>query len=652
MSDITLHNIDGVLGAREPELSQNLTRLFAKLLERNQDHTFVQNYTGAIKLRLRKEASQEIDVRKYSVFGKACFKAGIVKAMLELSTLHVYTTAYPQERYIAQCNGMDTLMELMRTGDLTERRILLDQMLQHGAVDIFMQKLGHPLCIIRQLAVNMIRMLSTESMLGEKIAASTTAEIMVAMCQFALQGPEFYIQQMQSPAVGWQSQMILGSPGIPPSQAVAHAPRYYAMAQESSMWAVHGLLCTNPLPSRKFCLEIVKKKPEVLDLLFDCAILSRPPWYPETQADSIACEALTLLLQWPSPIVPGVSTPMDSAFKAQDWKAMSQCLTILTSREDWAEKIIEIWMKVEEEDSRQVKQLLDRVETDYLAVEPPDLQTYHQIFEYRGTSRIAVLRLIATLTHASESCGVTNAEIESFLHIAYMASRKIKSKEECHTKADDLTHIERTMEIFRSPLYTVPLRIEMDAPARIADEGVLGPTALARLLVVLAQRKALDTIQGLKKAPNGLSSSTSLNHVQQITHPDVIRRFLTIALQRVRYTADKGRERVRQGDYDFARTAFTNAAELAAALVALDTHTQGQYSKEIRGARKELVLALGNASEMALRRQHYQQALNFGHGAVTVAENIAAEEDLDPKIVAKNKRRVQQAQATTLQKPT
>ncbi|KAF8838946.1 hypothetical protein BDN67DRAFT_906453 [Paxillus ammoniavirescens] len=648
----TLHNlnIDNVLGASEPALSRNLTRLFAKLLERNQDHTYVQNYTGAIKLKLRKEASQEVAVRKFSVFGNACFKAGIVKVMLELATLHVYTTAYPQERYIAQYNGLDSLMGLMRSGNLAERRALLDEMLQHGAVDIFMQKLDHPLCIIRQLAVNLIRLLSTESMLGEKISAATTAEIMIAMCQFALEGPEFYIQQMQSPVVGWQSQMILGSPGIPSSQAVAHAPRYYAMAQESSLWAIHGLLCTNPLPPRKFCLEILKRKPEVLDLLFDCAILPRPPWYPETQADSIACEALGLLLQWPSHIVPGVSTPMDSAFKAQDWKAMSQCLTILTSREGWAEKIIEIWMKIEEEDSRVIKRLLDRVETDYLAIEPPDLQTYHQIFEYRGTSRIAVLRLIATLTHAAESCGITNAELESFLHIAYMASRRIKPKEECKTKADDLTRIERTMEIFRSPLYTVPLRIKMDAPARIADEGILGPTALARLLVVLAQRKALGTIQGLKKPPSGLSSSTSLNHVQQITHPDVIRRFISIALQRVRATANKGRERVGQAEYDFARTAFTNTAELAAALVALDTHTQGQYSEEIRGARKELVLALGNASEMALRRKQYQEALNFGHGAVTVAENIAASEGLDPTIVAKNRRRVQQAQREMSQK--
>jgi len=44
MSAITIHNINEVLDASEPTLSQNLTKLFAKLLERSQDPTFVQNY--------------------------------------------------------------------------------------------------------------------------------------------------------------------------------------------------------------------------------------------------------------------------------------------------------------------------------------------------------------------------------------------------------------------------------------------------------------------------------------------------------------------------------------------------------------------------------------------------------------------------------
>jgi len=100
----------------------------------------------------------------------------------------------------------------------------------------------------------------------------------------------------------------------------------------------------------------LKKRPEILDLLFDCAIIARSPAYPETEVDHIACEVIGLLFQWPSHIVPGVSTPQDNVFRAQEWKSMSQAVNILTYREDWCEKIIEVWMKSEEEDWSEVKE--------------------------------------------------------------------------------------------------------------------------------------------------------------------------------------------------------------------------------------------------------------------------------------------------------
>ncbi|KIK41686.1 hypothetical protein CY34DRAFT_805777 [Suillus luteus UH-Slu-Lm8-n1] len=647
--NIALNNIEQVLSAREPELSQNLTKLFTKLLERNQDPTFVQNYTGAIKLWFRKESQtrKSRDPLSFSAFGSACYAAGIVKTFLAVVTSHLYTQSQsqPKERFIGQYNALEALAEFMQTGNLTQRRTLLEDMKKHHVINICLSHLSHPLCIFRQLAINTLRVLANESVLGETLSATEAADIIAAVCRFTLEGPDFFIEGMRSPNTTWQSQMVMGATDVPAKRAAEHVPRFYAMAQESALWTAHGLLCTSPPPSRKHCLDILKKRPEILDLLFDCAIIARPAWYPETQVDSIACEVIALLFQWPSHIVPGVSTPQDNVFRAQEWKAMTQIAAILTSRDEWCEKIIEVWMKIEEEDWREVRGWFDRVEVDYHAFEPPDDDAFDEVFEYRGTSRIAMLRLVSTLSHAAESCGVTNAEIESLLRMAYIASRKVKSESELDdTKPEDrYTCTERTEEIFRSPMYTVSLNMQVDAPLQIADESIIGPTALARLLVVLAQRKAFDTIQGLKKAPNGLSSSTCLNHVQQITNPDVIRRFLKIALQRVRASMDKGRERARKSDNDYAKAAFTSAAELSAALVAFDSHTQGQYSKEVLGARKELALALGNAAEMAIREKYWQQALYFGSGAVTAAENIPAGEHLDANIIAKNKRRVEQA---------
>ncbi|KAL4073497.1 hypothetical protein J3A83DRAFT_4065338, partial [Scleroderma citrinum] len=101
------------------------------------------------------------------------------------------------------------------------------------------------------------------------------------------------------------------------------------------------------------------------------------------------------------------------------------------------------------------------------------------------------------------------------------------------------------------------------------------PTALARLLVVLAQCKILDTIQGMKKPRNGLSSCTSLHRVQQLTHPAIICRFLTIALARVMTFTQKGRNCYTQGQYQLAQIFFIGSAELAAALMTLSAHTEG-----------------------------------------------------------------------------
>lgn len=248
------------------------------------------------------------------------------------------------------------------------------------------------------------------------------------------------------------------------------------------------------------------------------------------------------------------------------------------------------------------------------------------------------MRIISTLSYAAEPCGITNAEIESFLYLAYSASRMIKPRAECHNNKEFLSHIERSRWICKCPEY--PSNMDPDFLLNIAQESVIGPTALTRLLIVLARRKTLDGIQRLNKAPAGLSSATSLHHVQQITHPDVIRRFLTIALQRVKECLDKGQCHMNTEQYTDAQAAFMAAAELAAALLEFDTHTRGQYNDKVKIMRRDVLSALSDASDMALRRSCHQQALAFALGANTIAENIP-NEGLDTKIREKIKCRIQ-----------
>ena len=425
----------------------------------------------------------------------------------------------------------------------------------------------------------------------------------------------------------------------------------------------------------KHRLEILSANPELLDILFDCAILPRPTLFPTSIVCTLACEILSRLFQLPSYIVLGVSTSIDSTLKTFDWKLLSKCLTILTSRKDWTEKIIEIWMSVEEEDYLKIRTsvgfrsmyftiasycidlacsnetrrgILERGQQTVPLLLSPSIEVRPHVpsgeelpSPFPGLIRVAILRLISTLTHATESCGVTNTEVESLLRIAYTACRRISPKEECRSSAEHLLHGERAIESNDFPTAA----LEGDGPMfTIGSERILGPVALTRLLVVLAQRKALDTIQTLKKPPKGLSSYTSLHHLQQITHPAVIRRFLTIALRRVMELTSEGRWGFTERRFGQAKYLFTSSAELAAALVALDTHTEGQYSNHIRGARKELVIALSNASATTLRAKEYLETQTFAFYAIDAAKNIPAVEGLDRNIVEKCRKRIQEAQ--------
>jgi len=98
-------------------------------------------------------------------------------------------------------------------------------------------------------------------------------------------------------------------------------------------------------------------------------------------------------------------------------------------------------------------------------------------------------------------------------------------------------------------------------------------------------------------------------------------------------------------DVNDACAIFMSAAELAAVLMALDKHTSGAYADEMWGVRRQLVIALGNASQMALNLKQYQRAFHLASSAVSAAEDIPAEEGLEPEIVVKNKRRVANANA-------
>jgi hypothetical protein len=86
---------------------------------------------------------------------------------------------------------------------------------------------------------------------------------------------------------------------------------------------------------------------------------SRPPWYPESQVDSIACEALTTLFRVSPNSVLGIKVspddPAQQKIDGDEWIGLVDSLKVLTSRPIWVEMIIGVWNKVDGERWKEIK---------------------------------------------------------------------------------------------------------------------------------------------------------------------------------------------------------------------------------------------------------------------------------------------------------
>lgn len=626
-----------------------MARDLARLKDPQVDPDFLCTWTGLLWDRttlLRTGIEAQRAPTGFNFLIKTCLKYNLVEVMILITSRYgTFRLGMKNGHALASYCGLAVLVDLLHVGTDAERKSIAEEMMNHNIVDLCFKNIDSWLCAHRRLAASTIRSLA--GLIGDRIPADMVADIIAKLCVFVLQGPRIFVEQFYAPETKWQGGIIvLRGQNASEAEVAKCALRYSGLAHDDALWAAQGLVCTYPMLPTKFRLEILKKRPEIVDLLFDCAITPRPAWYPERQSDAVACEILALLFQWPPYIVPGVSSPLDGSSRTQEWKALSQALKMLTARKEWSEKLIEVWMSVEEENCRHVESLFNNVK-NYGAKTLLGKRTFQLAFELRGIKRITVLRLITTLTHAADSCGITNAELESLLRVAYAASQKIKQADS-ENEEDHLMYAERTQDMFALQVGDSHAAPQVDSPLQIAEEVVMGPTALARLLAVLSQRGILDSIQALKKAPNGLSTATSLDQVQMITHPEIIRKFLLIAFRRVESRTESGRKVTQSNPY-YARMHFVSSAELAAALISFDRYTRGKYAEEVMGVRKQLVVALGNASEMAIRTGQNQIALSFALGAITSAENIPETEGLDEAIIPKNIRRADQARVALRQ---
>ncbi|EIW78052.1 hypothetical protein CONPUDRAFT_75787 [Coniophora puteana RWD-64-598 SS2] len=542
------------------------------------------------------------------LFGRINFKLSIVWRQLGLSDRHQLIRGY-----MSQWQAWNILIEVCGLGTIHQRHLTLSKLINARAFDICLTTLNHRLLLFRGRAVHLLRASCSESFLPQRLPSQDVAIFISALCTLALQDPDTLYGQLTGPEseMQWNLAKLSFEDPWNKNDESRHlmTRRFFGELQMFALDAARILLAMGLNSSPRARLNVIKHSPEIYDLLLDCGILAHLHGYPEGVSGPLACEALCAFFNWPADTLPGIPhLEALTTLGTKDTKAMIQL------GQAWINSVSD-----SEETERWMRSYTATKALYSSSRSPFTKELYENLSQAASRSRISVLRVVATLTYNADAAGIKNVDIYSLLELAYQGSFKIVAGPDGYPD-----------------------------PFHVSPEYVLGPIAFARLLVVLAQRNALNGVQFLQKSPQGLSSTTSLSRIQHITHPDIIRRFIRISVGRIRdrlaeaYTLrDKGFNGA--SGVPHSCVAFADAAELAAAVVAFDNITGGDYTQAAFRARYMLVVCLGHVAQMALELKHYQRVYFCALAALDVNEKSARDEKVDKSLVKVYNQRAQEA---------
>ena len=257
-----------------------------------------------------------------------------------------------------------------------------------------------------------------------------------------------------------------------------------------------------------------------------------------------------------------------------------------------------------------------------------------------------MLRLIVNVTYVEI---LSTADILSFLRVAYTSSMRVKPLLEL--EPGDLgainDYLERTAEIARLPTWAAYTGTQVDSILQVACQSILGPTAYLRLLTILARRGILDKMPNwtLDQVPEGLDPSTNLAQLRQITDPAILKKLMGFITKRASMRREEGRLVFQKADCDGARVQYTAASEALVALLSLEQEGKGKWKGTLKGARSELVMNLGNASEMCMQLNQEKASYGFAAAAVQFANTAPTYDPVKTELLEKNKRRVAKAKS-------
>jgi hypothetical protein len=254
------------------------------------------------------------------------------------------------------------------------------------------------------------------------------------------------------------------------------------------------------------------------------------------------------------------------------------------------------------------------------------------------------------LTYIPES--LPDFFVFAFLPVAYGCSPKPAPLEDESSLFDLYLSIERNQEVTRKPLSaTMDSPVDPDYSSVLYREEFSGPIAFMRLMLLLSERHILSKIPSWSAIPSyhgdamepGMKKP-SLSQLKQITSPGVIRKFVSIALKRVKELREvHGRREVETGKVVDARWSYACGSELSAAIVAFLESPEAATelkSKFLDDTKKELVLCLGNAAEMSIRGKKHLEGLKFASAAVAIGAGCPG---LTEATMTKNKNRYKTA---------
>lgn len=314
--------------------------------------------------------------------------------------------------------------------------------------------------------------------------------------------------------------------------------------------------------------------------------------------------------------------------------------------------------------------MLETAQKNYFAMEPYHHEQFMDVMMYKGESTLtishpltkvndaaghtnaALLRLITTIGFSSESktTTVTDSDLMRLLPIGRSGCRPHMTENEADDESGSFRAlgdmIAQEAVAFDKPGKADPssLKGDEDQVLQINDELITGPTCYIRLLISLAKRGLFTKIQQWNALPQGLAIQGGLNELKRLISEMDVRHCLKLSLERLAERKAMGTKQLRENKaLDHARFEYWSAAILAAALAEFDDVSNGRYHDLLAGVRKDLVLNLGNAAEMALGQEYFDRALVFASASVNIAEKLSAGDAVDAALLNKNKRRVRRA---------